>query len=252
MNLLNYLNYFYVPKRKVSYKEFVDNVQTGDLFFMHGTYKVSRIAELVQRSLWSHVSILIRRKDVEGILPLIDDDDPLLIWESNINTPVIDLLTGISKNGPTLVNFRDRVSYSFNKKLDTKFAFRPLYYNRNSVFISNLCNSILNIHKGDFCKPISRYIFNSREGRLFNRPINDNTYFCSQLVAQSFIDLGLLSFQYPSNSYAPVDFTPKHKMFLMQRAFLGDEYRLNINHETFQKFRLLDKQDLNKESFENL
>ncbi|NME69198.1 hypothetical protein [Flammeovirga aprica] len=234
MDLLKKFNYFYVPKRKTTYEEFTENALTGDLFFMHGTYKVSRISEIVQRSLWSHSSIIIRREDVEGFLPLVDHEDPLLLWESNLRTPVIDQLTGVTKSGPTLVSLKDRLVYNYKMRYDTKFAYRPLYTDRSIQLYQDLSASILKMHGGDFCKPVSRYITNFKQGRLHNVEINDNTYFCSQIVAQSYIDIGLLTDYYPANSYAPIDFTPKRSTLLKNRSFLGDEYRLDINKKNIK------------------
>jgi hypothetical protein len=50
--------------------------------------------------------------------------------------------------------------------------------------------------------------------------------FCSELVAYTYIQLGLLTTIHPSNSYFPVDFSDNLSVGLLKRAWLGNEILL--------------------------
>lgn len=47
---------------------------------------------------------------------------------------------------------------------------------------------------------------NAISGRFHRLPTPEDTLFCSQLVAKTYMNMGLLSDNMPTNSYIPVDF----------------------------------------------
>jgi hypothetical protein len=64
-------------------------------------------------------------------------------------------------------------------------------------------------------------------GRFQGQASPPGTFFCSQLLAHTYMALGLLTQQYPDNSYVPADFTESVDVSLLNGAWLGREIYLD-------------------------
>ena len=75
-----------------------------------------------------------------GIIVLAEDigldfgNDNILLWESDTPTPPMDVIKGVSKSGPMLVKFSERLDYNFKNGEDSKCSIRHLYTKRDADF----------------------------------------------------------------------------------------------------------------------
>ncbi len=213
-----------IKRQTVAYSDFIQDVETGDVILMHGQYKSSHWIEFFEGVPWSHSAMLIRSQDI-GIE---DPDNTILIWEANLLIDEIeDVILCKSKDGPMLVRLHDRIHYNFTHNDDSMFAIRHLYTERTPDIFKKIKDVIQKTHDAHF--PSSTHeIGNFLEGRFKNKPSKNGTFFCSQLLSHTFMEMGLLSKNHPDNSFAPADFSEKMDISLQKRAWLGKEMVLDV------------------------
>jgi hypothetical protein len=204
-------------KQTVSYPQLVPGLQTGDIVLMHGRYVSSHVIETIENSDWSHAAIVLLAKDFG-----FESSENVLLWESNLNTPVQDVLLKKTKDGPQLVSLHERMKRNFESKDDSKFAVRHLYYDRTPAFFETFQQAINAVHSAHF-PSTKEEMEDPIKGRYFNIQTSQEFMFCSELVAYTYIKLGLLSDLHPTNSYIPADFSEHNSVGLLKRAFLGNE-----------------------------
>lgn len=214
-----------LTKQKTSYEELKNDLRTGDIILMHGLYPSSHVIEGFEQSLWSHSAIIVLADDID----IDTGDEKILLWEANVSTPVEDIILKKAKTGPMLVKLSERFKYNIEHKDDSKFAIRHLYTeDRNSQMFDNFKKVIKQVHSATF--PDTKHEMRDPvEGRIFGKQTNLETMFCSELVAYTYMKLGLLTTIHPSNSYFPIDFSDKLSVSLLKRAWLGDEIILDID-----------------------
>ncbi|NOZ45559.1 MAG: hypothetical protein GXO79_02135 [Chlorobi bacterium] len=214
-----------ILKRQTTlYKEIKSDLKTGDIILMHGLYPSSHVIESFEGSLWSHSAIIVIAEDIG----LNVGKDNILLWESNLDTPVKDVILKTTKSGPMLVKLSERFAYNIKHKDDSRFAIRHLYIKRTQEMFKSLKNVIKTVHSAKFPDTYNE-MHDPMEGRFFNKQTSLKTIFCSELVAYTYMKLGLLTTIHPSNSYFPVDFSDKLSVGLLKRAWLGNEILLKVD-----------------------
>jgi len=210
-------NNWYLP-----YQEIKDDFQTGDVLLVHGRYEFSIAIEAVQWSPFSHVGMIVRAKDIG----LAGKAPELLLWEANslINLP--DVITGQAKAGPMLVDFEERLSRTARDFEDVKFAFKPLHLTQETSIGVALQELIPKVNQAGFPtdEEMARRFFN---GRYLGQPAPTDDFFCSELLAHTYMEMGLLGTKYPINTYAPKDFSDEGTVRLRKRAYFGNERFFN-------------------------
>ncbi|WMJ74071.1 hypothetical protein RCC89_12985 [Cytophagaceae bacterium ABcell3] len=202
----------------VKLSELNDSFQTGDVILVHGRYPFSVVIEAVQWSPWSHSAMVIRPEDVG----MEKKYDGLLLWESNELTNIPDLITGKAKTGPMLVPFEERIVSTAKEFKGVKFACRHLYADRNPAMMAKLKEFMPTVINTTFPSTgeMGRMLL---EGRISNKKADNNMFFCSMLVAATYMSMKLLGTGYPPNAYEPRDFSNAGTVPLLKRAFLGKE-----------------------------
>ena len=213
-----------VKKQTTGFKSIEADLQTGDLVLMEGIHLSSRCIEVLEDSTFSHVGIIVRSDDIGLNL----GTNKLLLWESDTPTPVNDVIKGISKAGPMLVDFRERLKYNFTHGEDSKCSIRHLYTERDSDFKETFKNLIPKVHDAVFPDTWHEFL-NPTMGRVFSKETSLDTLFCSELAAFTYMQLGLLTDIHPVNSYMPVDFSEKLSISLLKRAWLGNEISITLD-----------------------
>lgn len=214
-----------LKKRTTSYDEVKNDFQTGDIILMHGLYLSSHAIEAFEGSYWSHSAIIVIAEDIG----LDVGTDNILLWEANMDTPVKDVILKKSKSGPMLVKLSERLKYNIKHKDDSNIlAVRHLYTERTENMFNQLKKVIKDVHNAKF-PDTAHELKNPMEGRFFNKQTSLDTMFCSELVAYTYMNLGLITKTHPVNSYFPVDFSEKLSVSLLKRAQLGNELRLIAN-----------------------
>jgi hypothetical protein len=209
--------------------EFLSNLETFDLVVMKGLLVTSQEAQAITNSNWSHVGMVVVAGDLQ--IPGVDPT-ARLYWEANTADTATDLLSNTIKAGPQLVLLQDRIQHNFWVKYDGAYMARKLMLPRTPDMISTL-KSVIDVAKNGTL-PYSgndqtAELTNFLAGRFYNMASTPNQYACSQLIAYTYMSLGLLSQHYVSNSYAPADFTEEVDVSLFKGAWLGREIYLDTN-----------------------
>lgn len=217
-------------KRPLPLTDFLASVQTFDIILMHGLFPSSFATETIQGSNWSHSAIVVLAGDLN--IAGLDPATPLL-WESNVDSAVVDILSGAPKQGPQLTLLYDRIVYNYSVKYDSDVATRKIHLPQPITTVQlGILNDVMQaVHSATFPGTPTdgkEEMLNFMTGRFMNEPVTDNTFFCSQLVAHTFKALGLLTQYYVDNSYAPVDFSEALDVSLLS-GWLGREMWLDTN-----------------------
>lgn len=187
-----------------AYNDVRSDLKTGDIVLMGSSSIFSRAIRMLTRSKWSHVGMVMK----------IEEFDTLLLWESTTNGHDKDVDSGEIERGVQLVPLSKRV-----RDHTGNLAFRPLSRGLTG-------DEIITLNKFRHTVKDKPYDFNGFEllksvfdtGALFSNSEDLSAYFCSELIADTYQELGFLSEALPSNEYTPNDFASDSKVPL---DFLG-------------------------------
>jgi hypothetical protein len=132
------------------------------------------------------------------------NDGENLIWESTTADNLQDVGLHVAKTGPQLVRLIDRVATDVSNATDTSFAVRKLEAERTPAMQAALNAFIADVHDAVFPSEERMYL-EVLEGKVGIRTSYAD-FFCSKLVAATYIRMGLLSPDRPPNDYEPKDF----------------------------------------------
>ncbi len=200
-----------------SFDEVKHDLHTGDIFLFKGVDKpgLDIFGEYIN---WTHVAMVVR----------FPEKDEVLLWESTDLETVFDKKFNKMKKGPQLVSIHERLK---TYKTDL-FALRKLKVALTQEMLKNLFNFIREVHPlpfpGDF-NIISRFLRNKFLGWLFKRKRKYKDIFCSELVAETYIKMGLFSESENPGSYLPSDFSSGKVLPFLKGAYLGPEIFINFD-----------------------
>jgi len=189
---------FSTPISGLEEREYIElkrELKTGDMVLFQGLYYDSNIVKCVDNTPFSHIGMVYRSE--AGIL---------YIWHSTFhrNSFPLDRITKTVKNGPQL-NKIDEIlpryaGYVYVRQLESNIDInnRKLYrWMKDRINKSYEAN-------------ISELLYSSWDcGPFCSNKKNLDYYFCSELVIETYIYLGLLdeSKYYNSNEYTPKNFS---------------------------------------------
>ena len=215
-----------LSRQKLPLNDFLSNLQTFDIVLMKGMLVTSKEAQSLTNSKWSHSGMVVVAGDLD--LPGIDPNERLY-WEANTADTALDLISNTYKEGPQLVRLVDRIVHNFWINFDGAYCGRKLFYPRTLSMISELNNVMKETHSDVLPIVNGQYLELPYflQGRFQDQQSPPGTFFCSQLVAHTYMRLGLLTKRYPDNSYVPADFTEEVDVSLLNGAYLGREIYLD-------------------------
>ncbi len=208
--------------------DFLSNLESFDIVLMKGLLVTSMEAQSLTNSQWSHVGMVVVAGDLN--LPGIDPA-ARLYWEANTADTATDLMSNTLKEGPQLVYLQDRIVHNYWVQYDGAYCARKLNFPRNPTMIDTLNGVMQQTHPdglpiaGGQLLELPYFLM----GRFQNQASPAGTFFCSQLIAHTYMALGLLTNQYPDNSYVPADFTEAVDLSLLKGASLGREIYLDTS-----------------------
>ena len=201
-----------MSNKRVTYDEIKGSLQTGDLLFCHGIFTEALQVEAMQGSPWSHIGMVVKLPEFEE----------LLFWESTTTQTLPDVEEHRVKTGPMLVTLKERIATDVSDGYDALFAFRLLKGNRNDDMLAKLKAFIEEVHDTAF-PSLERMAFELLEGKLLHVQAGFSSFFCSELVSETYMRLGIMDQSMPSNSYRPVDLSDRTNLPLMPGYTLDDE-----------------------------
>lgn len=189
-------------------------LKTGDLVLFSGVDAYSRLVKVGTNSRWSHVGLIVESPH----------HDFLTMWESSIREDTIDVEVGEHREGVRLVSFPDRVK-AFEGEVSIRQLNGDALTNDNLKDLSDLMDELrgraYERNKFELIKAANELAFRNTEEDL-------SSLFCSELVAEAYQRLGLLTEQKPSNDYAPVDFSHERDLRLQGRFYLSEEIKFSL------------------------
>lgn len=208
-------------QKTIPYPEIRKGMSTGDIILMHGLDFESGIIELAEFSPWSHVAMVIRT----------GKRDPPLLWESTPLRFAEDVVLHARKSGARIVSLEDRLRIGLTRRLYSRFAWRRLEAESTSDMLDALRDYIEQVHLIRF--PSTWELANDYiKGRLLDETAMFDHAFCAELVAATYMHMGLLAPDHPPNSYTPKDFSSEGKLPLLKGARLLEEVYFELKPES--------------------
>ncbi len=193
---------------KKKYEEIRKSLKTGDIVLFSGKGGISAGIKWATLSRWSHVGMVLK----------LEEYDFVTIWESTTLSNLKDLISGKCRKGVQLVPLSSRVN-----KYEGEIAVRQL---SGVSFTANDVKNLMEFRKQMTGKPYEEDMIElikaAYDGPFGHNEEDLSSLFCSELVAEAYQRLGLLSEKKPSNEYTPADFSSK-KEIKLKKGELGPE-----------------------------
>jgi len=151
-------------------------------------------------SSWSHVGMALR----------LPEWNLVLLWESTGLCDIKDLESGKARKGVQLVPLSERI-----KKYQGEVSIRHLKVQRTPDMLQKLSDFRESVKGRPYEKDKIELLKAAYEGP-FGQNVEDlSTLFCSELIAESYQQMGLLGEEKPSNEYTPKDFSEEAGLSLL-------------------------------------
>lgn len=218
----------YTGGAAVSYESIKSELKTGDAVLCHGKGSCfSCSIQTCSNSPWSHVGMIVRCEHFEG------DPDNLYIWHSDKNS-VPDILTKRKKkSGPQLSPFGDYLAH-----YGGDIAVRQLV-GQATQQMDPTCDDWLHNwmqqHKRKSYEKNPFDLFTSLFRCCRSRKGDASSYFCSELLADTYMGMGLLEDNWPADMYTPADFSSAGIAKLKSGLYLGPEVLILPPGEVIRK-----------------
>jgi len=187
------------------------NLQTGDILLFSGKGGISDGIKFFTFSKWSHVGMVYRLDD-----PL-DPKGSIFCWESTTLSNVTDAETGKLTKGVQRVELSERLERSFatGYEISVRHLSKPL---TNDMII--LLNNFRHEVSGRTYEKSKLELLKSAYDGFLGRNQEDlSSLFCSELVAEGYQRMGLLTEDRHSNEYIPKDFSSERKGFSLELGY---------------------------------
>ena len=195
----------------VPYREIRDGLATGDLVLYQGTGLEADLIKVMEMSRWTHISMVVRMAGTDGPL----------VWESTPMHFLEDVMLHKRKSGPRVVSLDDRLRIAVEKGFYGRFAVRKLEAALLPEMTASLWRFMFSlVHWQHF--PGDWELFKEFvQVHLLGEEVQIREFFCSELVAAAFMEMGLLPTEPPANHYLPKDFAAHGRLRLLKGARLG-------------------------------
>lgn len=188
------LDHKFWKNTKISENFFLKRANSGDiLLFQSKNYK-SRLQRCFTRSKYDHVGLVL--KFLNGEIGFIE----------------ASLLYGV------VFTYWDQLFCKEQKKIYTKIVYRQLNVSRSETMLSNL-DSFVQLARG---KAYHFSLMRTRN-KITLDPGQEQTFFCSELVASGLKSMGLLDSSIPSHKYYPSAFSQKSDLKLIKGYYLDEQ-----------------------------
>jgi len=192
-----------------AYSVMRNELKTGDVVLFSGKGAFSDIIKLGSLSKWSHVGMILN----------LPEYDFLTVWESTTLSDVTDLTSGIRRKGVQLVPLSSRV-----QKYGGNIAVRQL---KGGDLPLNAVGKLMKLRSElrgkEYEQSKVELIKSAYDGPFGHNSEDLSSIFCSELVAEAYQSLGLLTEEKPSNEYTPADFSEKRMKELQGDFYLSKE-----------------------------
>lgn len=173
-------------------EEILNSVDNGDLLFLSGNTFAEKVIKFWHSSYYTHVAIIF--KDERGV-KTPTRENTLFVWESDVGQR--------TKDGPRIMKLVDKLDRWKGDKIGMIRKFHGI---KPSTFdIVEIAKQY--VDRGMDIDMISWFFSSFPESRIFKHLKSDKRMFCSELVAETLQNLGILKKDKHPASYTPQDFS---------------------------------------------
>eukprot|EP00742_Colponemidia_sp_Colp-10_P002997 GILJ01003198.1.p1 GENE.GILJ01003198.1~~GILJ01003198.1.p1 ORF type:complete len:467 (+),score=67.59 GILJ01003198.1:137-1537(+) len=183
---------------RISEKQFRDMADTGDIILFRSKDAVAKMQRSFTRSHWDHVGVILRYRDGD-----------IALFEA----------TGLE--GVAICTWNEFMHHKWHL-LYPRLALRRLYVDRTRARVTQL---------ETFIKEVIGKPYKLTAKKLMNRKgsaIQSDGFFCSELVARAYKEMGLLPEDRGAHTYWPGSFSRVGKLSLQDGAELGEELMIDF------------------------
>jgi hypothetical protein len=191
----------------VKYETIRSKLQSGDIVLFSGKGGLSTGIKWFTASRWSHLGMVVRPVEF----------DVVLLWEASPITDIKDIQSGKIHKGVRLVALSERI-----QTYEGEVAIRLLDVEREPKMIDALNELRRELKSRPFEKDVIELLKSAWDGPLGQNIADLSSLFCSELVAEAYQQMELLSRHKPSNEYTPRDFSEEGRLKL-RKGRLGRE-----------------------------
>jgi hypothetical protein len=191
-------------------------LQTGDIVLFAGRSRISKLICLCTGCKWSHVGMVVRPPKPHK---------EVWLWEALPDSKLRDVETNKLGHGVTLVPLGKRL-----KGLEADVAVRRLTWKRTATHLRVLAALQQELRNRPYEQKLFQLVKSAYDGPFGHNEEDLSSLFCSELVAEAYQRMGLLSSgagSEPSSEYVPGNFAEQFNLCLCDGASLGPELSLD-------------------------
>ena len=196
--------------RTAKYSTIRKNLDTGDLVLFSGKGNISQGIKFLTNSKYSHVGMVVKMPEWNKVV----------LYESTTLSDLADIESGKATKGVQMVFLSDRL-----RTYDGDVAVRHLSGIQRDENLKKALTDFRHKMRGRKYETSKIQLLKAAHDGWFGKNEEDlSSLFCSELVAEAYQRMGLLSEKLPSNEYTPADFSDErdHRLEL-QRGKLSKE-----------------------------
>jgi hypothetical protein len=201
------------------YENIRDQLKTGDILLFSGKGGISEGIKFFTLSKWSHVGMVYRFEDPN------DAKGTVFCWESTTLNDLADADSGKLTQGVQRVELSERLERCFSKGYE--ISIRQL----NTPLTNDMLKALNDFRHEVSGRPYEKNkleLIKSTYDSVFGESKEDlSSLFCSELLAEAYQRMGLLTEKKPSNEYTPKDFSQDRRLALQLEYSIGNELMID-------------------------
>lgn len=199
----------------MKYDDIRSELKTGDILLLSGKGGISEGIKFFTISKWSHVGMVYRFADP------FDAKGSVFCWESTTLCNLEDADTGKLTKGVQRVELSERLERCFatGYEISVRKLSKPL----TEDMIRALNDFRHEVSGRPYEKDKIELLKSAYEGIFGANKEDLSSLFCSELVAEAYQRMGLLTEKMSSNEYTPKDFSSEKRLSLERGYSFGNE-----------------------------
>jgi len=188
----------------VHYSKLRGELDTGDIVLWSSSSFFGRLIQTFCNSTWSHVGMVIRFPG-----------DLLMLWESTLD----DQVSGV------------RLTPLSQSLCDT-VAVRKMHIERTPQLFESIMRVRKELNGRPFESDLMQMVCASYDGPFGHNDTDLTSLFCSELIAETLMNIGVLGQGKPSNEYTPKDFSSEASVQLNLQRNISLDKEIIIDYTT--------------------
>lgn len=188
--------------------------RTGDIWLFRGRSPADRAIQVATNAPVNHVGMVV-----------VLDDLPPLMWHAELGRSLQDVWTGTHQRGVQLHLLHEAVR-TWHDRYEQRVWFRQLHAGITPEMEDAVLRTIARLDGTPF-PSTSRLAGRWIKGRARSQASLEKL-FCAEVVAATYVEMGLLPASRPENWYDPGRFWSGDRLELLGGAWLGDEVRVVV------------------------